>query len=283
MHRLKYLVLFFSLRALSICAEDDGLEIGARKPEPSQAAPVKLLPEHFQAAIQRILKSPAPTVENEQKEAVLALVTEIRATPELFIPLMIPTGYPNAIPKADKEVRLRVATLMGLSGDRRLLQTLINSAVYDPDEKVRVAAGFAIPRLDEPAAIRKLMDLAIAKDARKYPWAHRKAAAAALRRYGDLYVVDRLMKELGYELAGGNILDVKNRPRGKQVGLATDNPLMLPDSAPANPPPPEDMYPVLYALKEVTRAELKHGENEKDVRSWQAWWRAAKPAFKFAD
>lgn len=281
MHSLKYLLSIFLICAASSHGADEGsVEIGVRRPD---AAPVKILPEHFQAAIQRVLKAPAPVPPHDQSEAVLALVTEIRSTPELFLPLLTPPGFPNAVPKSDKVVRLRVATLMGLSADRRCLQTLINSAVYDPEETVRIAAGQAIPKLEEPSAIRKLMDIAIAKDARKYPWHHRKAAAAALRRYGDLYVIERLLKELSYELAGGNILDVKNRPRGRQSGLATDNPLMIPDSAPANPPPPEDMYPVLHALKEVTRAELKHGDNEKDVRSWQAWWRNAKPAFKFQD
>lgn len=261
------------------CGEDDPVQIG---PRATEAAPQKISPEQFQAVIQRILKAPAPAG-NEQNEKVVALTLEARSTPELFTPLLIPAGAPNAIPKADKEVRVRTATLLGLSADRRALQPLINSAIYDPDEKVRAAAGFALPKLEEPSAMRKLMDVAIARDPRRFPWAHRKSACAALRRYGDLAVVDRILKELSYELAAGNPLDPKNKPRGVASGIATDNPMMLPDTAPPSGIPEEDMYPIMSALKEVTRAELPPAAHERDLRSWQRWWRDNKGTFKFAE
>jgi len=260
-------------------AEDEPVQIG---PRTTEAAPQKISPEKFQAVIQRILKAPTPTG-NEQDEKVLALTLEARSTPELFTPLLIPPGAANAIPKADKEVRLRAATLLGLSTDRRALQSLINSAIYDPDEKVRAAAGYALPKLEEPSAMRKLMDVAIARDPRRFPWAHRKSACAALRRYGDIGVVDRILKELSYELAAGNPLDPKNKPRGVPSGIATDNPLMLADTAPPSGIPEEDMYPIMSALKEVTRAELPPTAHERDLRSWQRWWRDNKGTFKFAE
>jgi len=263
----------------SFAGDEEPVQIGAR---PAEVAPQKIAPEQFQAVIQRIVKAPAPAG-NEQNEKVLALVLEARTTPELFTPLLIPERAPNAIPRADKEVRLRTATLLGMSNDRRALQALINSAVYDPDEKVRAAAGLALPKLEEPSAMRKLMDLAVARDPRKFPWAARKSACAALRRYGDITVVDRILKELSYELAAGNPLDSKNKPRGVPSGIGTDNPLMLQDTAPPSGIPEEDMYPVLSAFKEVTRAELPPTASERDLRSWQKWWRENKGTFKFAE
>lgn len=267
------------ISCIGFAGEDEPVQIGARQPE---AAPQKITQDQFQAAIQRVLKAPTP-VGNEQNEKVLALVLEARTTPELFTPLLIPERAPNAIPKADKEVRLRVATILGMSNDRRALQALLNSAVYDPDEKVRTAAGFALPKLEESSTPRKLVDLAIARDPRKFPWAVRKSASAALRRYGDLSVVDRILKELSYELAAGNPLDSKNKPRGVPSGIGTDNPMMLQDTAPPSGIAEVDMYPVLSAFKEVTKAELKPTENERDLRSWQRWWRENKATFKFAE
>lgn len=267
------------LALTGVFAEDEPVQIG---PRTTEAAPQKIAPEQYQAVIQRILKAPTP-VGNEQNEKVLALVLEARTTPELFMPLLIPAGSANAIPKADKEVRLRAATLLGLSADRRALQPLLNSAVYDPEEKVRAAAGFALPKLEEPSAVRKLLDVAIARDPRRFPWVYRKSACAALRRYGDLRVVDRILKELSYELAAGNPLDPKNKPRGVPLGIATDNPLMLPDTAPPSGIPEEDMYPIMSALKEVTHAELPPTAPERDLRSWQRWWRDNKGTFKFPE
>ncbi|MCY3021967.1 MAG: HEAT repeat domain-containing protein, partial [Planctomycetota bacterium] len=210
-----------------------------------------------------------------------ALVVQARETPELFARLLIPPGYPRSVSGAVKEVRVRAATVLGLSRDLRALQALVDSSVYDPEDAVRLTSAKALKLLEEPVAVRKLVDLAIAGDRQKYPWPVRRSACIALRRYGDVAAIERLLRELSYELAGGNPLDPKNRVRGVAAGLGTDNPLGLPDSPPDLQLSEQDLYPTLSAVKEVTGMSFSWGE--KEAKTWLQWWRKEGPKFAFKD
>ena len=108
------------------------------------------------------------------------------------------------------------------------------------------------------------MDIAVSADTTHHPWVLRKVACAALRRYGSQEVIERLMKELSFELAGGNPLDPKNRMRGKGTGLATDNPLGVQDVLPAYGVPDTDLYPVLSATKEITGKSFDANEKRHE-------------------
>jgi hypothetical protein len=208
-----------------------------------------------------------------------AWVRDVAASADLATQLLIPAGYPNSSPKAVPLVRQRVARALGETKDRRALNNLVSAAVYDPDPGVRLLAAAALPKLEEPIALRKLTDLAIARDHQKYPWPVRKSACAALRTYGDKEIMERILRELSYELAGGNVLDPKNRPRGVASGLGTENPLMLREDAPDLKLAEYDLYPVLAALKEITGHSF--AERDKDLREWQKWWREKEATFQF--
>jgi len=135
--------------------------------------------------------------------------------------------------------------------------------------------------LEEPVGMRKLVDIAISHDFQHCPWQIRKCACQAIKRYGDKEAVDRIMSELSFELAGGNPLDVHNRLRGVPKGIGTDNPLGVPDAPPITNLSEQDLYPCLYAMKEVTGQSFSKGE--KDVKIWLAWWNESKEKFAFKE
>jgi hypothetical protein len=266
--------------ALSLGAEESGLHIG---PKPQAAGTREISTEEFLAIIKRLSAQPAAKAGAEPWEngaEAAALAAQVHENPELFTRLLIPPGYPRSLSRSEKEVRARAAAVLGKSGDLRALQTLVDSAVYDPEDSVRLASTKALRLLEEPVALRKLVDLAIARDYRKYPWAARKSACTALRRYGDVAAIERIMRELSYELAGGNPLDPKNHLRGVPMGLGTENALgMLPSAPPDLGLGEHDLYPVLSALKELTG--MSFSKNEKDFKTWQLWWSKESAKFKF--
>ena len=252
------------LAAGAFAAEESDLRI-APKPRAHD-----LVPEDFQAMIKRLAALPDPQAGAEawaKNAEVAALAAQVHENPELFTRLIIPPNYPRAIPRADKLVRARAAAVLGQSGDLRGLEQLVSSAVYDPEDSVRRTSVKALRLLDDPMAVRKLMDLASKSDYQHYPWAIRQSACAALRRYGDREAIERLLRELSYELAGGNPLDHKNSLRGVPSGIGTENPLGAPASAPDLQLSEHDMYPVLSALKEVTGVSF--AKYERDFKTWQ--------------
>ncbi len=279
--RVAILALWLPFAQPLACGEEEAEEpsdfrVAAR---PEKKAAREHSTEQLQAAAKKVMALPSISGPAEKNEQVLAAAAEFRNDPELYARLLIPPGSARSVSFASKDLRTRVAALLGLSRDRRALQPLVNSAVYDPEEAVRVAAADALPLLEEPIALRKLIDLAIAGDYARYPWSVRKCACQAIRRYGEKEAVEKLLRELAYELAGGNPADPHNRPRGVTHGLATENPLMLPDGPPDLRLSQEDMYPVLSALKEVTGKSFDSGE--KDVKTWTGWWRKEGDAFTF--
>lgn len=216
-----------------------------------------------------------------QSAEVAALVTECSEAPSALIRLLLPPQFAGALNKVSTEVRQRGAIIAGMTQDRRFMQPLCDAAVFDPEEAVRFAAAKALPLLEEPIAVRKLMDIAISGDSQKHPWLLRKSACIALRRYGSQEIIERLMKELSFELAGGNPRDPKNRLRGKQGGLGSDNPLMMNDNQVEYNVPETELYPVLSAVKEITGQTFD--TKDKDMKTWIAWWRQDGQKFQFKD
>ena len=260
-------------------AEDPNLLIGVR-PQPKKW---EASSEQTQALLKRIaaLKTDANLPLAQAPEAA-ELISDCRDNPAALARLMLPPQFPGGLSKVPAEVRARGAVLAGLTQDRRLMQALMDAAVYDPEETVRFAASKALPQLEEPVAIRKLMDLAISTDTQHHPWVLRKSACIALRRYGSQELIERLMKELSFELAGGNPRDSKNRIRGKGTGIGSDNPLGVQDGIQPDYGAPEtDLYPVLSAVKEITGQTFD--KNEKDMKTWIAWWKADGTKFVFKD
>jgi hypothetical protein len=259
--------------AASVLAADEtaDVRIGARPKSVQNAA------EELQALIKRVNTAGPVALQGERSDAVTALINEAKAQPDLFVKLLVPPGFPTSVPKADTEVRIRAATVSGLTKDRRALQPLINSSVYDPDPAVRAAAAKALPLLDEPVALRKLVDIAIMPDRTKFPWPIRKLACQALRRYGDKEAIERVMKELAFELAAGNPIDPKNKLRGRSSGIATENPLAIPESTPDLNLKDEDLYPVLSAMKELTGQSFDR--LDKDYKTWLLWWKQERDKF----
>lgn len=284
---LRHCVNIFSVSALlagCVCAgdEDAGLRIGLK---PLPPGPREISVEEFQTVIKRLTAKPAAKESGaepwEKSAEAAALAGQVHENSELFTRLLIPPGYPRAVSRSDQHVRARAATVLGLSRDLRALQPLVNSAVYDPEDSVRLAAAKALRLLDDPAAMRKLADLAIARDYRKYPWAVRKSACAAIRRYGDPAAIERLLRELSYELAGGNPLDAKNQLRGVPAGIGTESALAVPTGPPDLQLGEHDLYPVLSALKELTGQSFYRGE--RDFKTWQQWWNKEGAKFTFKD
>jgi hypothetical protein len=270
------------LLAGCVCAgEDEGeLRIGVN---PKATGPREISVEEFQAAIKRLMEAPAGKGDASwEKSADAALFArQVYENVELYTRLLIPPGYPKAVSKSDKAVRARAAVVLGLSRDSRAVQPLVDSAVYDPDDGVRLVSAKALKSMEEPIALRKLVDLAIAKDFQKYPWSVRKSACKALKRYGDPAAIERIMRELSYELAGGNQFDPKNPTRGVPAGIGTENALGVPTGTPNIQLSEQDMYPALSALKELTGAGFY--KNEKDFKTWQVWWTKEAAKFKFGE
>jgi len=276
--------------ALNVLAADGDFSIGARPKEITserlaqlvkrlnEAPPALNLPPVAPSKVPKALLPPAP-VEFQKTALAAEVVEEAKSELEAWQRLLIPPHFPKAVQKADANVRIRAAWVLGLTRDRRVMQQLVNSAVYDPDESVREAAGLALPLLEEPIALRMLTDLACATDYTRYIWPVRQYAARALVRYGDREAIERLLRELSYELAAGSPYDSKNRMRGVSKGLGTDNPMMLPDGPPGLKLSEEDMYPTLSAIKIVTGKSFDSGE--KDMKTWLTWWKKDGPAFVF--
>lgn len=259
-------------------AEDPNFSIGTRPP-----------PKHIEATsdqAQALLKKLAglkvdQKAPKSQSAEVAALVGECAENPAALNKLLLPPQFPGALARIPGEIRTRAAIVAGMTQDRRTMQALCDAAVYDPEEPVRFAAAKALPLLEEPVAIRKLMDIAISGDPR-HSWALRKSACIALRRYGSQEVLERLFKELSFELAGGNQRDPKNKMRGKGIGVGSDNPLGVQDVTPPDYGAPDtDLYPVLSAVKEVTGQSFDI--KDKDMKTWIAWWKKDGPTFQFKD
>lgn len=270
-------------------AGEDDIRVAVR---PESKAPREFLPAVYRDVAQRLAKLPAPLPAKpatagvpganwEKLDEAQAFIKDARNVPELYARLMIPPGFPNAIADANADVRIRAAAVLGQSRDRRAVDSLVNSSVYDSEESVRFTSVKALKLLEEPVALRRLVDLSIAPDRQKFPWPVRKSACAALRRYGDKEAVERLLKELSYELAGGNPLDKKNPLRGRGAGIGTENPLALPDPGPNEQLAETDNYPVLSAVKEVTGQSFDKGE--KDMKYWYVWWNREGTKFAFKD
>jgi len=275
--RLTILLFFACQLALAEDGKPDDLQIVSRPEQASQPAPTLEQIESLGKRLSAVLPKDANWEESNEAKALAAqAATDL----EMYFALMLPPGAPRAVKAGNALVRSRAAVVLGLSHDRRALQPLINNAVYDPEEAVRTAAAKALVQLHEPVALRKLVDLAIARDFHNYPWAVRKSACAAIKHYGDKDVVNRLLRELSYELAGGNPLDPQNKLRGVTQGIGTDNPLALPQASTqaSSHYSEQDMYPVLSALKEVTGKSF--GKSDKDLKTWQAWWKKEHEAFE---
>jgi len=229
----------------------------------------------------RLEKTPVDAIGDPNAD-VTDLITIARANPSALAQLMIPPQMRGAVSGVKPDVRTRAARLAGLTQDRRVMQALIDASIYDSDENTRFAAAKALPKLEEPVALRKLMDIATSGDAQRAPLAIRKLACAALRRYGSQEIIERMMKELSFELAGGNPIDPKNRMRGKSAGLGSDNPLGVQDNIlPAYGVPDTDLYPVLTAMKEITGKTFD--SSDKDFKTWVAWWKTDGQKFTFKD
>ncbi|HEY3322907.1 MAG TPA: HEAT repeat domain-containing protein [Planctomycetota bacterium] len=286
--RRKTIVLLLALLAAArlLSGEDDGeMRIGARA-----EARRSFSGDEINAVAAKLMRLPLPLDMNKpdfaanvwaKDAAAQDLIADARQVPDLYCRLLIPPGQPQAVSRADKNVRLRAAAALGLSRDRRGLLALVNSSVYDPDDSVRMTAAKALRLLDEPVAMRKLVDLACAGDWQRYPWSVRKSACVALKRYGDKAAVERLLHALSYELASGNALDPRNKLRGKGAGLGTDNPLGLADPTPGVQLSEPDLYPVLSATKEITSTTFDHAE--KDMKTWLAWWQKEGEKFSFKE
>ena len=114
-----------------------------------------------------------------------------------------------------------------------------------------------------------------------YPSPISRGACQALRRYGSQEAIERVMKSLSFELAGGSPRDPKNKLRGKGQGLASDNPLGIWDNNLEYGVPETELYPVLSAAKEITGKSFD--KNDKDMKTWIDWWRTEGQNFVFKD
>jgi hypothetical protein len=220
----------------------------------------------------------------EKHEAGQAILAHARAKPEVFGRILRTPNYPGSACIHDAAVRGRAAEVLGLAGDRRAMQDLLDSCLQDPEISVRAGAAQALPRLEEPVALRKLVDLAISP---QYAWAGRRLAIEALRRYGDKEAVERMLGELSFELAGGQLLDPLNPLRSQPPEPVVIHPTILPPVRVVDVPPhggtPEfnRLYPVLAAFKELTGASFTTGE--KDFKTWKEWWEQNREKFQFKE
>lgn len=215
----------------------------------------------------------------EKSPEVRAMVERAAQSPESFAAALKAPGWPGGANVQDATIRAKAAVLLGLAGDRRAMQPLLDACFEDPDDRVRWAAAKALPKLDEPIAMRKLVDAAVSARAN---WPTRKLASIALRRYGDKQAVERLMGELSFELAGGNFRDPKNKPRAATTGPGTDNPMGLPtENLPTQAEDDTVIYPALSAMREVTGNPLPG--LDKDMKFWREWWKKNEATFALKD
>jgi len=251
---------------------DPDLEIGksstaTEKPDPNEA--------------QRLAKQLKGLGEGswEKNSEVQALVKQAQDKPELLAKILKAPGWPNSANIQDVQIRQRAAVILGLAGDRRAMQPLMEACIEDPDDKVRLAAAKGLAALEEPITLRKMVDFSIDV---KSPFAARRLMCQAIRRYGDVEAIELLLKEASFELASGNAVDPKNPLRGNTKGIGGDNPLGLPNAPPpANTRDETILYPALSALREVSGQTTL--DQDKDMKTWKVWWKNAGPAFKFKD
>lgn len=214
--------------------------------------------------------------DNADAKALVALAAE---KPEVFVRVMRAPGLPDSGEVKDGAVRARAAEILGRAGDRRAMQGLLESCFTDPDVRVREAAAKALPKLEEPVALRRLVDVAVSPSR---PWATtRKLACIAIMCYGDKDGVRQLLDAVSFELAGGNPKDPKNPLRKPASGLGTDDPMGLSVDEPSHLGKRDEtaLYPALTALKYVTGASFDSGEY--DYKTWKIWWQGAKEKFEF--
>jgi hypothetical protein len=261
-------------------AVDNNLQIGVRPAPPAPKAP-EAPRDKVEALIKRLESTVVDASSPPPSPEIPDLVAKARENPAPLLKLLVPPHWSGALSRVKPEVRTRAAWLAGLTQDRRFMQVLIDESIYDPDEHVRFAAAKALPMLEEPVAIRKLTDIAFSSDTRAYPWPVRKSACQALRRYGSQEAIERAMKSLSFELAGGNPRDPKNHLRGKGTGVGSDNPIGIWDNNIEYNVPETDLYPVLSAAKEITGKSFD--KNDKDMKTWFEWWRADGQNFVFKD
>lgn len=255
-------------------ADDEG-----KTPEPAKADAATLRKE-AQDLAKRLAKleiSPGSAFEdNADAKALVALAAE---KPDVFVRVMRAPGLPDSGEVKDGTVRARAAEFLGRAGDRRAMQGLLEACFTDPDVRVREAAAKALPKLEEPVALRRLVDVAISPSR---PWATtRRLACIAIMRYGDKEAVERLLAAVSFELAGGNAKDPKNPLRKPASGLGSDDPMGLNVEQPSHLGTRDEtvLYPALTALKYVTGASFDSGEY--DFKTWKIWWQGAKEKFEF--
>lgn len=210
-----------------------------------------------------------------ERQALLATAKE---RPELFSRVLKTPAQPG-----ETQLFLRTVEFMGQAGDRRGMDALLGACFEQPDERVRRAAAKALAQLEEPSSLRKLIDVAVTP---KFPWATRQCACVALRNYGDKEAIVRLLSLLSFELAGGQAGDSKNPLIKSPGGLGSEDPFRVGgENLPAGPIDERVVYPVLFAIREVTGAVFEKtgsaAKNEKDYRTWQQWWRENEAAFTF--
>ncbi|GMV81082.1 MAG: hypothetical protein AMXMBFR7_22660 [Planctomycetota bacterium] len=253
--------------------QEQGLIIGSTgaPPQPEDRDALK-------RTIQRIGKLDADYGADDP--AAAELIAQAREEPKVFERIVRLPGKRESANVDDPAIRARAAEVLGWSGDRRAMGTLLEAALeFQEEDRVRLAAARALAKLEEPVALRKLTDVALDG---KLPWVTRRLACAALRRYGDKEAVDRLLGALSFELAAGNANDSQNKLREGPKGLGSDDPLGMPTQAPSLPT--RDMtilYPALSAVKEVTGTGFDAGE--LDYKNWKEWWLKARGSFKFKD
>jgi HEAT repeat protein len=210
----------------------------------------------------------------DESQGLIALSSQ---RPDLFI-RVLRAKEPSGNQELKTPIRAGAAFFLGEGGDRSGMAALLEACFF-PDDEIRMAAAKALPKLDEPVALRKLTDASLDE---KFPWTTRRLAAIALRRYGDKESIDRLLTSLSLELAGGNPRDSRNKLRGSPGGLGSENPLGLPTNIP--PPTTADdtiLYPALSALKEILG--ISFDKEEKDFKTWKGWWAENKEKFSFKD
>ncbi|MBI3829955.1 MAG: HEAT repeat domain-containing protein [Planctomycetes bacterium] len=259
-------------------APDEPFVVGPAKPPVRPAAGNALDEARKLAKDLEKLNIPGGT-DWEKNGDVRAMAEQAKEHPEVLAHVLKAPGWKESANVQDAAIRAKAAVVLGITGDRRAMQPLLDACFEDPDDRVRWAAAKALPKLEEPIALRKLVDVAIGGDKN---WPTRKLACIALRRYADKEAVERLMAELSFELAGGNFKDPKNAPRAANTGPGTDNPLGVPlNNMPTQAEDATIIYPVLSAIKEVTGQSFDSGD--KEMRYWRDWWKKAEPTFQFKD
>lgn len=275
-------------KALGCVQDGTGRWIPQAEPDPAAEgqAPAQPKPDaatlrkEAQELAKRLAKleiSPGSAFEdNADAKALVALAAE---KPDAFVRVMRAPGLPDSGEVKDGAVRARAAEILGRAGDRRAMQGLLESCFTDPDVRVREAAAKALPKLEEPVALRKLVDVAVSPSR---PWATtRRLACIAIMRYGDKEAVERLLAAVSFELAGGNAKDPKNPLRKPASGLGADDPMGLNVEQPSHLGKRDEtaLYPALTALKYVTGTSFDSGEY--DYKTWKIWWQGAKEKFEF--